>query len=104
MCVCTILSGSRSLTKFKVDEGSSQIKILDRVSTYVVFKILVGGLLSTCNNGYSYQSKTSNSSKQTIEAIAVCLFVLMKLHMEGPTSALPVLCTHRRTYMYQEIN
>ena len=28
----------------------------------------------------------------------------MKLHMEGPTSALPVLCTHKRTYMYQEIN
>ena len=31
-------------------------------------------------------------------------FVLMKLHMEGPTSALPVLCTHKRIYMYQEIN
>ena len=31
-------------------------------------------------------------------------FVLMKLHMEGPTSALPVYCTRRRTYMYQEIN
>ena len=29
MCVCTISSGSRSLTKFKVDEDSSQIKILD---------------------------------------------------------------------------
>ena len=26
MCVCTISSGSRSLTKFKVDEDSSQIK------------------------------------------------------------------------------
>ena len=29
MCVCTISSGSRSLTKFKVDEDSSQIKIVD---------------------------------------------------------------------------
>ena len=29
MCVCTISSGSRSLTKFKVDEDSSQIKNLD---------------------------------------------------------------------------
>ena len=29
MCVCTISLGSRSLTKFKVDEDSSQIKILD---------------------------------------------------------------------------
>ena len=27
---------------------------------------------------------------KTVEPIAVCLFVLMKLHMEGPTSALPV--------------
>ena len=36
-----------------------------------------------------------------VEPIAACLFVLMKLHMEGPTSALPELCTHRRTY--QEI-
>ena len=31
---------------------------------------------------------------QTVEPIAACL---MKLHMEGPTSALPVLCTHKRT-------
>ena len=44
---------SRSLTKFKVDEDSSQIKILD-IYTYVVFKILVSGFLSTCNNCYSY--------------------------------------------------
>ena len=51
------------ITKFKVDEDSSQIKILD---TYVVFKILVSGFLSTCNNGYSYQSKTSNSSNWNI--------------------------------------
>ena len=29
MCVCTISSGSRSLTKFKVDEDFSQIKIID---------------------------------------------------------------------------
>ena len=50
----------RSLTKFKVDEDSSQMKILD------IFKILVGGFLSTCNNGYSYQSKTSNSLKWNI--------------------------------------
>ena len=57
MCVCTISSASRSLTKFKVDEDSSQIKILDKTSTYVDFKILVSGFLSTCNNGYSYQSK-----------------------------------------------
>ena len=28
-CVCTISSGSRSLTKFKMDADSSQIKILD---------------------------------------------------------------------------
>ena len=28
--------------------------------------------------------------KQTVEPIAACLFVLMKLHMEGPMSALPV--------------
>ena len=41
------------LTKFKVDEDSSQIKILD-IYTYVVFKILVSGFLSTCNNCYSY--------------------------------------------------
>ena len=27
---------------------------------------------------------------QTVEPIATGLFVLMKLHMEGPTSALPV--------------
>ena len=59
MCVCTISSGSRSLTKFKVDEDSSQIKILD---------IYVRCLQNTCrsNNGYSYQSKTSNSSKWNI--------------------------------------
>ena len=44
---------TRSLTKFKVDEDSSQIKILD-IYTYVVFKILVSGFLSTCNNCYSY--------------------------------------------------
>ena len=31
-----------------------------------MFKILVGGFLGTCNNGYSYQSKTSNSSKWNI--------------------------------------
>ena len=43
--------------KFKVDEDSSQV-INSRL-----FKVLVGGFLSTCNNGYSYQSKTSNSSK-----------------------------------------
>ena len=62
VCVCTISSGSRSLTKFKQDEDSSQIKILD-IFVYVVFKILVGGFLGTCNNGYSYQS---NSSKWNI--------------------------------------
>ena len=44
---------SRSLTKFKVDEDSSEIKILD-IYTYVVFKMLVSGFLSTCNNCYSY--------------------------------------------------
>ena len=27
---------------------------------------------------------------QTVEPIAACLFGLLKLHMEGPTSALPV--------------
>ena len=42
--------------KFKVDEDSSPIKILD-IYVYVVFKIRVGGFLSTCNNGYYYQSK-----------------------------------------------
>ena len=31
------------------------------------------------------------------------LFVLMKLHMVGPTSALPYNVA-QRTYMYQEIN
>ena len=51
MCVCTISSGSRSLTKFQQDEDSSQNK--NSRSTYVVFKILVGGFLYTCNNGYS---------------------------------------------------
>ena len=56
---------SRSLTKFKVDEDSSQIKIL-YIYTYVVLKILVSGFQSTCNNCYSYYSKTSNSSKWNI--------------------------------------
>ena len=54
-----------SLTnKFKVDEDSSQIKNLD---IYVrCLEMLVRSFLSTCNNGYSYQSKTSNFSKWTI--------------------------------------
>ena len=43
-----------SLTnEVKVDEDSSQMKILN-IYTYVVFKILVSGFLSTCNNCYSY--------------------------------------------------
>ena len=37
-----------------INEVSSQIKILDIYD--VVFKILVNGFLSTCNNDYSYQS------------------------------------------------
>ena len=92
MCVCTISSGSRSLTKFKVDEDSSQKKT--RHLRTLPLKTC-HGFLSSCNNGYSYQSKTSNSSKwniltNTVEPIGACLFVLMKLHMEGPTSALPL--------------
>ena len=35
MCVCTISSGSRSLTKFKVDEDSSQIKSLDNYERFL---------------------------------------------------------------------
>ena len=44
-----------------------------------------------------HQIPQNGTSKQTVELIAACLFVLMKLHMEGPTSALPIQCTHRRT-------
>ena len=40
MCVCTISSGSRSLTKFKVENKNSR-----HLSTYVYFKILVSGFL-----------------------------------------------------------
>ena len=66
--------------RFKPNKNSRHLRTLS-------LKLLVGGFLSTCNNGYSFQSKISNSSKWNI---AACLFVLMKLHMEGPTSALPV--------------
>ena len=75
MCVCTISSGSRSLTKFKVDEDSSQIKILD-IYVRVVFKILGGGFLSTCNNGYSYQIPQNGTFEQTDEPISAYLFRL----------------------------
>ena len=43
--VCTISSGSRYLTKFKVDEDSSQIKILD---------ICVRCLYNTCQRFSKY--------------------------------------------------
>ena len=60
MCVCTISSGSRSLTKFKVENKKS------RHLRTLTLKYLSAVFLSTCNNGYSYQSKTSNSSKRNI--------------------------------------
>ena len=37
-----------------------------------------------------HQIPQNGTFTQTVEPIAACLFVLMKLHMEGPTSALPV--------------
>ena len=38
------------------------------------------------HGGHLYHS----NSMHVVEPIAACPFVLMKLHMEGPTSALPV--------------
>ena len=37
-----------------------------------------------------HQIPQNGTFLQTVEPITACLFVLMKLHMEGPTSALPV--------------
>ena len=73
MCVCTSSSGSRSLTKFKVDEDSPNKNSRHLRSLSLKY-------LSTCNNGYSYQSKhqipQSGTFEQTVELIAACLFVL----------------------------
>ena len=66
---CTISPGPRSLTKFKVDEDSSQIKILHiyvRCLQNTCWRFSISVFLSTCNNGFSYQSKASNSSKWNI--------------------------------------
>ena len=73
MCVCTILSGSRSLTKFKVDENSRHLRTL---SLNYLSAVLIKFLKMERFNKLFSRSRR--------------LFVLMKLHMEGPTSALPV--------------
>ena len=36
-----------------------------------------------------HQIPQNGTFKQTVEPIAACLAVLMKLHMDGPTRALP---------------
>ena len=77
-----------SLTNsFKWMKTLAQIKILD---IYVrCLKIIVSGFLSTCNNGYSYQSKTSNSSKWNI---------LTNCRADRGVSVCPHETAHRRSY------
>ena len=74
MCVCTILPGSRSLTKFKVDEDKPN-------KNYRHLRTLLSAVLIKFLKMERFNKLLSRSRR---------LFVLMKLHMEGPTSALPV--------------
>ena len=78
MCVCTILSGSRSLTEFKVDEDwpNKNSRHLRTLSLNYLSAVLIKFLKIKRFNKLLSRSRR--------------LFVLMKLHTEGSTSALPV--------------
>ena len=78
MCVCTILSGSRKLTKFKVDEDkpNKNSRHLRTLSLNYLSAVLI-----KFPKMERFDKLLSRSQR---------LFVLMKLHIEGPTSALPV--------------